>query len=325
VNVSGARARARAGAVEPLGPARVRAIDRLFALYAVVSGLALAGPARPAWWPALAAAHLVAALAALRRWPVAPALEAVARRWPRVASVVSDWYPLLLLPALYRELALLNRALFDGVYFDGLVMRWEQALFGGHPSVALAGALPHLAVSEPLHAAYLSYYLIIYGPPLLLYRAGRRLDYHAMLFPLMLTFLVSYLFFIYFPVQGPRYLFPPPGGGLESGPMYRLAHRVLEIGSSQGAAFPSSHVAVAAMQTVLVGRLLPRLLPVVALLSAGLAVGAVYGGFHYATDVGAGFVLAGLLVVAAPRLEAALALGRSGARAGLKTPGVPLS
>jgi membrane-associated phospholipid phosphatase len=298
-------------------------VDRLFALYMVVSGLALAGPARPAWWPVLAAAHAVAALAALRRWPVAPVLEAVGRRWPRAAVVVSDWYLLLLLPALYSELALLNRALFDGVYFDGLVMRWEQALFGGQPSRTLAGALPHIAVSEPLHAAYLSYYLIIYGPPLVLYRAGRHLEFHAMLFPLMLTFLASYLFFIFFPVQGPRYLFPAPGGGLESGPMYRLAHRVLEVGSSQGAAFPSSHVAVAAMQTVLVGRLLPRLLPVVAVLCAGLAAGAVYGGFHYATDVAAGFVLAGLLVVAAPRLEAAL--GGGGLRAGLKTPGVPLS
>src|SRR5690606_32570498 len=155
-------------------------------------------------------------------------------------------------------------------------------------------------------AAYLSYYAIIYGPPLLLYLAGRRADYHELLFPLMLTFLVSYLFFIYFPVQGPRYLFPPPGGGLEAGPAYRLAHRVLEAGSSQGAAFPSSHVAVAVAQTVLVARLLPRLLPAVAILAAGLAAGAVYGGFHYATDVVAGLALALVLITAAPRVRAVL-------------------
>src|SRR5690606_19851180 len=123
--------------------------------------------------------------------------------------------------------------------------------------------------------------------------------------------LVSYLFFIYFPVQGPRYLFPPPGGGLEVGPAYRLAHRVLEAGSSQGAAFPSSHVAVATAQTALVARLLPRLLPAVALLSAGLAAGAVYGGFHYATDVVAGLALAVVLVLAAPRIHALMGGSRS--------------
>src|SRR5690606_7329593 len=233
--------------------------------------------------------------------------------------VVSDWYALLVLPALYTELAVLNRAVYAGTYFDALVMRWEETLFGGQPSRALAAALPYLALSEPLHAAYLSYYAIIYGPPLLLYVAGRRSHFHEMLFPLMLTFFVSYLFFIYFPVQGPRYIFPPPGGGLEAGPLYRLAHLVLEAGSAQGAAFPSSHVAVAATQTILVARFLPRLLPVVAVLTLGLAAGAVYGGFHYATDVVAGFALAAVLVGAAPRARAVLdgrrdrALGRTGA------------
>jgi len=296
-----------------------RALDRLFALYMLVSGLALAGPARPALWPVLALVHALAAAAALRSRALAPALAAASRRWPRLAVVVSDWYALLVLPALYTELAVLNRAVYAGTYFDALVMRWEETLFGGQPSRALAAALPYLALSEPLHAAYLSYYAIIYGPPLLLYVAGRRSHFHEMLFPLMLTFFVSYLFFIYFPVQGPRYIFPPPGGGLEAGPLYRLAHLVLEAGSAQGAAFPSSHVAVAATQTILVARFLPRLLPVVAVLTLGLAAGAVYGGFHYATDVVAGFALAAVLVGAAPRARAVLdgrrdrALGRTGA------------
>lgn len=190
-----------------------RALDRLFALYMLVSGLALAGPARPALWPVLALVHALAAAAALRSRALAPALAAASRRWPRLAVVVSDWYALLVLPALYTELAVLNRAVYAGTYFDALVMRWEETLFGGQPSRALAAALPYLALSEPLHAAYLSYYAIIYGPPLLLYVAGRRSHFHEMLFPLMLTFFVSYLFFIYFPVQGPRYIFPPPGGG----------------------------------------------------------------------------------------------------------------
>jgi len=291
---------------DPKAGSGPRALDRLFALYMLVSGLALVGAGRPALWPAIALAHGLAAAAALRWRPVAPALAAASRRWPRVAVVVSDWYPLLLLPALYTELAVLNRAVHGGTYFDGLVMRWEEALFGGQPSRALAAALPYLALSEPLHGAYLSYYAIIYGPPLLLYLAGRRSDFHEMLFPLLLTFFVSYLFFIYFPVQGPRYLFPPPGGGLEAGPLYRLAHLVLEAGSSQGAAFPSSHVAVAATQTAMVARLLPRLLPLVAVLTVGLAAGAVYGGFHYATDAVAGFALAAVLVAAAPRVRALL-------------------
>jgi membrane-associated phospholipid phosphatase len=39
---------------------------------------------------------------------------------------------------------------------------------------------------------------------------------------------------------------------------------------------------------------------VLLVLSTGLAVGAVYGGFHYATDAVAGFLFGLLLVIAAP-------------------------
>src|SRR5690606_9322908 len=64
--------RARAGAGESPARAGPRAVDRLFALYMLVSGVALVGATRPAWWPALAAAHALAIAAALRVWPVAP-------------------------------------------------------------------------------------------------------------------------------------------------------------------------------------------------------------------------------------------------------------
>jgi membrane-associated phospholipid phosphatase len=124
----------------------------------------------------------------------------------------------------------------------------------------------------------------------------------------MLAFFTHYIFFIYFPVQGPRYLFPPPGGELANGYFYQLAHRVLEVGSAQGAAFPSSHVGVSVAQTLVVWRYLPRLTPVFALLTLGLALGAIYGGFHYATDAAAGILLGAAAFALAPRLAHTLTL-----------------
>jgi membrane-associated phospholipid phosphatase len=221
--------------------------------------------------------------------------------------VIHDWYPLLIMPLLYEELASLNVAVWQGRYFDPVILGIERFVFGTQPSFALSRALPYLALSEPLHAAYLSYYLIIYGPPLLLYLLGRRGDFRRLVFVLMLTFFVHYLFFVYFPVQGPRYLFPAPGGELARGPVYRAAHALLESGSSRGAAFPSSHVAVAVVQTLLVARFMPRLAPVVGLLAAGLAFGAVYGGFHYATDAIAGLVAGIVLFVVSGRVRRWLA------------------
>ena len=51
---------------------------------------------------------------------------------------------------------------------------------------------------------------------------------------------------------------------------------------------------------------MPRLMVPVALLTVGLAVGAVYGGFHYAIDAVLGAALGALMVLIAPSLQRAL-------------------
>jgi membrane-associated phospholipid phosphatase len=202
----------------------------------------------------------------------------------------------------------LNVAVHNGRYFDEIILRSEQQLFGGQPSRELAAAWPYPALSEFLHFSYLAYYLIIYGPFLLLYLRGRFGDHQRAAFTVMLTFFAHYIFFIYFPVQGPRYLFPAPSGDIANGAMYNLAHQILEAGSSRGAAFPSSHVGVAFAQTFMAFQLLKRWAPLLLILSTGLAVGAVYGGFHYATDVIAGFAYSIMIFFLAP--HSARLLGR---------------
>lgn len=278
-------------------------MDRLFAIYAALSGLAMLFIHRPTSWPLIAAAHLLGAGVAARLGPFKRVTAALGDRWPRAADLVHDWYPLILVPLLYTELATLNLAVWGGRYFDPVILAVERAVFHVQPSRYLWQHFPYLPLSEVLHSAYLSYYLIIYVPPLVLYALGRRGDFRRLVFPLMLTFLVHYMFFIYFPVQGPRYLFPAPDGVLARGRVYQLAHHILESGSSRGAAFPSSHVAVSTAQALLVSRYLPRLFPFVGVAALLLAIGAVYGGFHYATDACVGFLMGILLVLLAPRVK----------------------
>jgi len=323
--------------VERIPEATARlALRRLTAAYLAMAGGVLLLPGRPSWWPVLLLLHLGGIALLLGAGPARPLARHMAARWPRLAAGVSDWYPLLLMPFLYLELGALNVAVHGGRYFDGTVMGWEEMLFRSQPSQEWASALPNTALSEALHFFYLSYYLIIYLPPLYLWfrgwgggrgRAslsnpaaapasslsgpgGFLAAHQHMLFTLMLVFLVHYLFFIFFPVQGPRYLFPPPGGELSQGAMYRLAHAILERGSSQGAAFPSSHVGVAFAQTALALLFLPRAAPFLLLASMGLGLGAIYGGFHYGVDALAGLVLGLLLFVAAPRVAGVLGRGR---------------
>jgi membrane-associated phospholipid phosphatase len=274
-------------------------LDRLVALYMGVAAAALLFPHRPSSWPLLLALHLlVIALA----WPLPAVGRAMDRARPTLRRAVrrlADWLPILCIPLLYTELAVLNKAVHDGRYFDDAIIALEQAIFRGQPSQEWAASAPWLWLSEPLHAAYLAYYFIILAPPLVLYLRGRTPEFRHVAFAVMLSFFAHYLFFIFLPVQGPRYLFPAPGGELAAGPFYQIAHRVLEAGSSQGAAFPSSHVGVSVTQTLLTLRYLPGAAPLIGLLTIGLSFGAIYGGFHYAIDAVAGLILGVMVFYAA--------------------------
>lgn len=279
-----------------------RPVDRVTAAYLLISALALLFPHRPPMWWLYALVHLGGAALLLGFGPLGSLRARVRRRFPRAAAFIAGWYPLIAMPAMYSELAMLNVAVHDGRYFDPLVIAWEQAIFGGQPSRDMAQAFASLPLSEALHGAYLSYYLIIFGPPLALWAMHRRAGFELAVFSVMITFYVHYLFFIYFPVQGPRYLLAPPVAGPAQGSVYALTHEILQAGSSRGAAFPSSHVGVSVAQTIAAIRVLPAAAPVLGVLTIGLALGAVYGGFHYATDAVAGAALGLALAWMAPGL-----------------------
>jgi membrane-associated phospholipid phosphatase len=276
-------------------------IHKLWATYAVISGMAVLFPHRPATWPLVLIVHLLAAALLFPIPPFKQGWDFFSVRWPNAVRIPFDWLPLLLIPLLYTELAPLNLMVHGGHYFDSIILHIEHAVFG-MPSVELARHFPILWLSELLHAGYLSYYFIIFLPPVILYVAGRRNAYRRALFTVLLSFFMHYVFFIYFPVQGPRYLFPAPGGVIANGHVYKLTHKLLEAGSSRGAAFPSSHVGVSVTQTLIMMRFSPKMSIALAALTILLANGAVYGGFHYATDATCGLILGTIAVVVAPRV-----------------------
>ena len=118
----------------------------------------------------------------------------------------------------------------------------------------------------------------------------------------MVTFVVCFVFFVVFPVAGPRYMEFPTPLPTDRGFFRPLVLWVLERGSSRGTAFPSSHVAVALTQSVLAIRYFGPRGAIVAALSIGLAIGAVYGGFHYFIDVMAGAAIGAVTTYVALRV-----------------------
>ena len=204
-----------------------------------------------------------------------------------VARTVGDLLPLFVAPMLYGEVPLLIGALGSS-YHDVRVQSWELAIFGQHPSRVLATFMPNPAWSELLHMGYLAYYPAIFVPPLLLYMRGERRGYAQTVLALTVAYVACWVIFAVAPVEGPRYLWTP---NAPDGPARRLTVAILAAGSSRGAAFPSSHMAVSVVQTVLAFRWQPRVGAILALVSVLVGLGAVYGGFHYGVDIIAGAVL----------------------------------
>lgn len=264
----------------------MRPLDALTLGYAAVAGavLALRWPAVP-HRSSLALAHGLIALVVL--------LAPRAREGGRFARLLGEFYPLLLLFPLYATVGLLNRA--GGRSHDALVQGWEQALFGGQPSMEWIRTQPWPWLSGLMHAGYLSYYPIL-AAPLGLWLAGRREDARRTLLLEMVTFYACYVAFLLFPVAGPRYELPLPDNDAARTAIARLTQQLLNAGSAWGTAFPSSHVAVALVASACVFRV-SRAAGAPALAAAALlSLGTVYGQLHYAVDALAGAALAGVVL-----------------------------
>lgn len=266
------------------GLARVDRATLAYVAVALVFNLAFG----PHAWPAMPLLPLGLLLVAV----VAAVLAPRGRRGGAFARFLAEFYPLLLTVVLYTHVGLVNTA--RGVSHDARVQLWEEALFGGQPSLEWIRAFPSPGWSTLMHAAYLSYYVILAAAPLGLWALRRREAARGTVFLVMATFYACYTAFLLFPVAGPRYLFAPAVNAATAVPIAAFTRGLLEGGSAWGTAFPSSHVAASLVAAACAFRgyrpLGVALLPAAAL----LALATVYGQFHYAVDA-----LAGALVAAA--------------------------
>jgi len=179
---------------------------------------------------------------------------------------------------------------------DGPLAALEGRLWGCQPAQAFQAALPFRWLSELFCFAYFAYYLFVpaLGLTVLLdrgYAAAERIILAA-----TICFFACYTFFWLAPTVGPQFWLPPgTGPALHPGYVFNhLLHVFTSGGEIRGGAFPSSHLAVALLLTLLARRAAPRLFPAMAAITALMLPAVVYLRAHYLLDVPAG-LLAGLL------------------------------
>ena len=251
--------------------------------------------------------HLAGAVAILRGASPRPTNPAL--------GLARDLYPVAAIVPLYAELRALTHLVSEGSH-DAWAAGLEERLFGGQPSQTLHVLLPSPWVSEYLHLCYFSYYVIAVSLAVWLTVRRERARLSEALTATLGSFLVCAMVFIAFPVAGPYHHFGHRPAAEMAGFFPRIAHSVIQTGSSVGTAFPSSHTAVAFAVWLSAWRLARPLFWILALVVPGLAAGTVYGGFHYAVDTLAGAAIGSAAAFLAPGAHGAIASWLSGRSAG---------
>ena len=219
----------------------------------------------------------------------------------RLRRPALDWLTLTIGPFMYIELRWIIAGL-GAPHRDAAVVGWEHVLFPSNPSATLAPRLPVAWVSELLHFAYASYYLIVYLPPIALYLRGRRDAFVSTTLALIVVYGICFVTYALFPVDGPRYLVG--AAAAPEGPIRSFVLTLLDRGSSRGTAFPSSHVAASVVSSLCALRHQRAVGIIVSVVTVALIIATVYGGFHYAVDALVGVILGGLAWFSAWLLEA---------------------
>ncbi len=280
----GTEARHRLGWQRGLGGT---AVDRWTLGYAVAIAALLVWRLPPGDLPQFLVVHGLLVTLAL--------LMPRARQAGPVGRFVGDWYPLLIVTALYTEIGLANLA--DGRAYDRSVLGWEQAVFGFQPAREWMRRSPSVWLSWTLHLGYMAYYPITAATPLALWVTGQRTAMQRAVMTITATFYVCYATFLLFPVVGPRHVFPAVDNAASQTAIATLTARFLDHVAAWGAAFPSSHVAVSVAATAAALREWRALGLALVVPTTLLALGSVYGQFHYAVDALAGLGV-GLAVAA---------------------------
>ncbi|MDY6863580.1 MAG: phosphatase PAP2 family protein [Thermodesulfobacteriota bacterium] len=161
----------------------------------------------------------------------------------------------------------------------------EYKTFGFYPTVWLERFITPF-FTEYFKFSYFSYYLIVFLPAFLFYKNGEKEKFDEFLLALFSAYYISFIGFIIFPVEGPRYAL----SALHEKPLdgyffTSLQDFITRTGALHGGCMPSSHVAATFVTLLSLRRyqktLYYLLLPVV----LSLFFSTIYNRDHYFLDV----------------------------------------
>lgn len=210
----------------------------------------------------------------------------------RLVIFLRTTYPLIASALVYKSIEGYV-LIFYPHFLDPWINRWEHAVFGEYPTLALE-KIAIRPVNEYFMFVYFSYYFHIAIPPVILFIQKRYADLERLVFTLILAFYISYLGFVLVPFAGPQYWLKDAYTIKQlSGYFFTpLQQWLMAHGDAMGACFPSSHVAIAWVALFSIKRYFgKRIFWMIFPITVSLSVSVVYNRYHYVLDSLAGFLV----------------------------------
>jgi membrane-associated phospholipid phosphatase len=219
-----------------------------------------------------------------------------------------DWLPTVFFVTVFEEVSYLSLSL-RGDWQNVHIISFESGLFAMPPAVWMHGRASAWLV-QFMEFGYFTFYPLY---PLVggLFWVWRERQPFANAFrqlteALCVGYLICYATYVLFPTRSPANSLGVQQFGSGSRGLFQGLVRLIQNHAGvHGNAFPSAHIMLAFVVLVFAYRFLPRLAPWLLFPILLMCVGAVYDGYHYASDVITGALLG---------IAVALTFARSGRR-----------
>ena len=226
-------------------------------------------------------------------------------------NLIVQFFRLCYIQAIYilyfTESIWLSQLMFDGMSFDAFFANLDFRIFGFQPAIQFPRYFQqYRIVNEMFFFSYFFYYaLVSTGVWILFIRKHYQIAVRV-LFIISVSFFIMYVWFIFFPVKGPKYYFAELHeiwySNFRGFFFTKIVKSVFNKTNLGGAAFPSSHVALALIAFILNWKYNRYLVPLYLPLTILLFVSTVYLYAHYFVDIPAGIVMGIVLYLLVPRL-----------------------
>lgn len=207
----------------------------------------------------------------------------------RIVQFFRLFYAQLLYLFFYQQAIVLSQLFYHGRSFDAIFAKADHTIFAFQPSVRFHQAFSGSAlINELFFFGYFSFFLLMTVGWWLLYAKGDLSGAVAAFTTITLSFYILYVFYTFFPVEGPKYYFPSLHrewyGHLKGYVFTAIMRYLFNNVDLAGAAFPSSHVLISSLALLLNLRYNRRLGIAFIPITLVLFLSTVYLYAHYVVD-----------------------------------------